>query len=272
MPCGAGKTLGMKVWLAAAWELGTGISVAVSACQIEALCQIKDDLIKFGVPEAGIGLRHSYGGAVRWPDTGEADRPFMLVSHARIRGRRDQELFREHRGKPRSLLIWDESLLATQADSMSWLSVEAGAAVTLGMLCLESPLRRALAGALHELCAEVDRQRQSKGTTPNTFRLLADVDLQEARAELQGLRCRDALQRASVDTMRGLLRLAQGPVSVALPGGGASNDGLIYYSPAIDPELRNIAVLCRRRSNFEPPCRLNIEPGVEADVEMVGCG
>jgi acetyl esterase/lipase len=29
---------------------------------------------------------------------------------------------------------------------------------------------------------------------------------------------------------------------------------------------------CRRRFNFEPPCRLNIEPGVEADVEMVGCG
>ncbi len=29
---------------------------------------------------------------------------------------------------------------------------------------------------------------------------------------------------------------------------------------------------CRRRSNFEPPCRPNIEPGAEADFEMVGCG
>jgi hypothetical protein len=29
---------------------------------------------------------------------------------------------------------------------------------------------------------------------------------------------------------------------------------------------------CRRRSKSEPPCRLNIEPGVEADFEMVGCG
>jgi hypothetical protein len=29
---------------------------------------------------------------------------------------------------------------------------------------------------------------------------------------------------------------------------------------------------CRRRSKSEPPRRLNIEPGVEADVGMVGCG
>ena len=32
------------------------------------------------------------------------------------------------------------------------------------------------------------------------------------------------------------------------------------------------AVACRRRSKSEPPRRLNIEPGVEADVGMVGCG
>ncbi|HEV6967655.1 MAG TPA: hypothetical protein VK305_19835, partial [Roseateles sp.] len=29
---------------------------------------------------------------------------------------------------------------------------------------------------------------------------------------------------------------------------------------------------CRRRSKFEPPCRPNIEPGAQADFEMVGCG
>ena len=32
------------------------------------------------------------------------------------------------------------------------------------------------------------------------------------------------------------------------------------------------AAKCRRRSKFEPPCRLNIEPGVEADFCGVGCG
>ena len=29
---------------------------------------------------------------------------------------------------------------------------------------------------------------------------------------------------------------------------------------------------CPRRSKFEPPCRPNIEPGVEADFSRAGCG
>jgi hypothetical protein len=32
------------------------------------------------------------------------------------------------------------------------------------------------------------------------------------------------------------------------------------------------ALACLRRSKSEPPCRLNSEPGVEADAVMVGCG
>jgi hypothetical protein len=31
-------------------------------------------------------------------------------------------------------------------------------------------------------------------------------------------------------------------------------------------------LVCPRRSKSEPPCRLNIEPGVEADLSLVGCG
>ena len=31
-------------------------------------------------------------------------------------------------------------------------------------------------------------------------------------------------------------------------------------------------LVCRRRFKSEPPCRSNIEPGVTADFEMVGCG
>jgi hypothetical protein len=31
-------------------------------------------------------------------------------------------------------------------------------------------------------------------------------------------------------------------------------------------------LVCRRRVKFEPPCRLNFEPGVDAGVVMSGCG
>jgi hypothetical protein len=34
----------------------------------------------------------------------------------------------------------------------------------------------------------------------------------------------------------------------------------------------NMKTACRRRSKSEPPRRPNIEPGVEADFERVGCG
>jgi hypothetical protein len=30
--------------------------------------------------------------------------------------------------------------------------------------------------------------------------------------------------------------------------------------------------LCRRRLNFDPPCRSNIDPGMGAAVGMSGCG
>ncbi|OYY25690.1 MAG: hypothetical protein B7X79_12195 [Acidovorax sp. 17-64-282] len=54
--------------------------------------------------------------------------------------------------------------------------------------------------------------------------------------------------------------------------------------PPLPPETESLALVrvcrlrrygllgCPRRSKFEPPCRLNIEPGVEADFERVGCG
>ena len=38
------------------------------------------------------------------------------------------------------------------------------------------------------------------------------------------------------------------------------------------PALRNIGIDCPRRSKFEPPCRPNSEPVINADRMRVGCG
>jgi len=64
---------------------------------------------------------------------------------------------------------------------------------------------------------------------------------------------------------------------VAVP---ARHPILVHRRIPLDEVLRYPLVLChpeicegcRRRSKSEPPCRLNIEPGVEADVSRVGCG
>jgi len=39
---------------------------------------------------------------------------------------------------------------------------------------------------------------------------------------------------------------------------------------AIHLALHHMA--CRRRSNIDPPCRSNIDPGMDADRMTVGCG
>jgi hypothetical protein len=61
LPTGMGKTQSIVAWCAALHELGySDVSVAVAAGKVEALCQLKRDLIVNGVPPEAIGLIHSY--------------------------------------------------------------------------------------------------------------------------------------------------------------------------------------------------------------------
>ena len=62
---------------------------------------------------------------------------------------------------------------------------------------------------------------------------------------------------------------------------GICPEGTMYSYPDTDDNFRvvspngfecTMSSECRRRSKSEPPCRPNIEPGVEADFELVGCG
>jgi hypothetical protein len=61
-------------------------------------------------------------------------------------------------------------------------------------------------------------------------------------------------------------------LAASCPGGRGpevwiKRDDLLGFSPGGNKTRK-----CRRRSKSEPPCRPNIEPGVEADFELVGCG
>jgi len=46
--------------------------------------------------------------------------------------------------------------------------------------------------------------------------------------------------------------------------------GLVTGMPALC--VQGLIYSCRRRSKFEPPCRLNFEPGWNADRVGVDCG
>lgn len=127
---GMGKTESVVALIKAIHELGLDhVSILVCQSKVEGLCELKRKLIAMGVPEDRIGLIHSYGydpakvsnlpeGYASMPSTPKVDhRQFQLVTHNRVKGGGDISKFNTYRDEPRSLAIWDESLLVS--DSLS---------------------------------------------------------------------------------------------------------------------------------------------------------
>ena len=52
----------------------------------------------------------------------------------------------------------------------------------------------------------------------------------------------------------------------------ASWFGLRYAKPIALPVPVPAVIQCPRRPNFDPPCRSNIDPGMDTDREAVSCG
>jgi glycerol uptake facilitator-like aquaporin len=60
-------------------------------------------------------------------------------------------------------------------------------------------------------------------------------------------------------------------LAAAFPGVGIGLHG-VSLAFGLTVLTMAYAIGCRRRSKSEPPRRPNIEPGVEADFDRVGCG
>ncbi|OZB44879.1 MAG: hypothetical protein B7X46_07010 [Thiomonas sp. 15-66-11] len=54
--------------------------------------------------------------------------------------------------------------------------------------------------------------------------------------------------------------------------GLASQKGLLRASDLDAIDAPRVVLTCGRRSNIDPPCRSNIDPGMEADRVMVDSG
>lgn len=239
LPCGSGKTLSIVAWITAQYQLGLGLSVAVAAQQIESLCQIKSELVAAGVPESLIGIRHTKGTAARYPDTGEADLPIMLGSHSRIQGSLEMPSFCRHRGMPRNLLIWDESLVSSETTTLD----VHDAVSALNHFCVvgDKPL---LTSVLQRLQTKVDEERalQRAGGEPSIFTLLGPEERDAAIHELGFSYC-SGFGWAALDTAMHALRQLGCPVSVLDVGKGATGLVLMRCRVVVDPALENIAVL-----------------------------
>lgn len=145
LACGGGKTLMAKSWIAAVHETGKPYSVTYAASEVEALCQMKRDLVsEFGVPAETIGLLHSYAhdpdkaanrvpGYASEPVTPDSElhsKQFLLCTHSLVQaGKAALARYNTYgpERKPRTLILYDESLLVSDAWSLQVKNVEHGA-------------------------------------------------------------------------------------------------------------------------------------------------
>lgn len=131
---GMGKTESVVALMTAIHQLKLDhVSILVCQSKVEGLCELKRKLIAKGIPEDKIGLIHSYDydeaklvsgvvpeGCASMPSTSKAEqRQFQLVTHNRVKGVRDILEFNTYNDNARSLVIWDESLLASDAYSIT---------------------------------------------------------------------------------------------------------------------------------------------------------
>jgi len=238
--CGLGKTQSVIALCEALHELKRDdISVAVAASKVEALCEVKRDMLLAGIPESRVGLLHSYGDKASLPATEDNDsRPFLLCTHNRIKGNGPVARFNTYRGQPRSLIVWDESLLVSDARALSYVQLKAALGYASAYL-KDSAAVAYLDHALSLLGAELQRQ---KDTGVGTAR---PVQLPEIDGETIAKFKRELTPSTVIDIaepLRSLLEMATQPLRAVYTTGRESS-GLISYDIAVPPELENIAIL-----------------------------
>lgn len=234
---GCGKTSAIVAWITALYQLGLEhVSVSVAASKVQALCDIKDALIAHGVPEHLIGLKYAHCPEATQPSTGNEDRRFQLVTHARVRGGTDQSLFMEHHGQPRALMIYDETLFRADAFPVDFKELRKKlAAFVEDVRGLKNEADyQGVIGYLRQAVELIEQHSASPSATPQTFTLPAlDQVTWDGYRALVG----DAYEWA---ILRQFLDISQDELRVTSTGQGT---GVIWYQIAIPKALSNVLIL-----------------------------
>jgi hypothetical protein len=245
LPTGMGKTSAIAAFVATLHKLDIDAAVCVAASKVEALCDLKRDFMRLGVPPQKIGLKHTLVDASE-PSTSDRSFPYQLVTHARVRGGgHDFQLFGRHDGKPRALLIYDETMFRSDVLGLDALTVDSalGALRPLAEAAPESAL--SLAYGYLAQCNEavktalVHLQETSDSTGQGVAVEFEALEPLAIRGYAQALRAA-RIPRSQVDTLEDLLDISQEPLRVVAAG---SNRGVIWVSEAVPRELRNVVVL-----------------------------
>jgi hypothetical protein len=246
LPTGMGKTTAIAAFTAAMARLERPEALAVAASKVEALCSLKRTLIDLGVPPDRIGLRHSLLTASE-PSTGNASYHFQLVTHQRVRSGRDVDfrLFGFHEGRPRSLLIYDETMFRSHVLSVDARTVRSALGALLPYIegDRDQTLRLAFdylntASKAIDAAATTlkDADDPHSSGTEVTLDDLTDVQQEAYAKAIQASR----LASMYVEALENLLTISQEPLRVVTT---AQGDGVVWIADAIPRDLRNVVVL-----------------------------
>jgi len=239
LPTGMGKTTAIIAWVATlvACRLDH-VSVAVACSKVEALCQMKRDMIACGVDPKRIGLIHSYANASE-PSTVGEDRQIMLVTHARVRDGDKLAEFSHHTGKPRDLMLYDESLVTTDSIGLAVRDLKGCVGYLASKFEDSEPHQAPLAYLRACLSTIKDKLTDLTGGADVPEGQEAIIDL-PVLTYAQREAFKVTLGKAQV-VMSGvnLLDIASEPIRVINTGNG----GVVSYTVAVPRELENILVL-----------------------------
>jgi hypothetical protein len=254
LPCGMGKTSGVRSYLRTIAALGLDHSVTVACSKVEQLCRLKRELIKEdGVNPNLIGLAHSYEvdavrardgiqGYASEPSEGH-DRQFLLVTHARVRVNDQGHARSWVSTRQDDLVFYDESLIVGQALTLPLLTDD-GKSLLGDCASFETTLH-----LKEEHRPAVEWIKLAVKTFYDAAKLLTSdqvvVVTPPALTEEQAashLRLRP-LAAANYPRLASFIEQARDGVSFRVFLDRTSNRSLVSYTISVPAEIRNVIVL-----------------------------
>ncbi len=253
---GMGKTESLVALVTAINQLKMSkVSIMICQSKVEGLCELKRKMIAMGVPEEKIGLIHSYNydqakldgkgypteeGYASLPSTSiEEHRQFQLVTHNRIRGDGNLASINTYDGQPRSLAVWDESLLASDALAINHKELRKAISDfdidyedSQKYSALNSYLKESLAIIRHE------QKSQADGNMPTKL-MVPEVD-PETRLLYKKLISQIRNSKSYGETLATLLDISDSDIRVLHTSQGS---GIVSYTISVPRELDNVIIL-----------------------------
>jgi hypothetical protein len=251
---GMGKTQSVLAFCATLYQRGfSSVSILICQSKVEALCDLKRQLLAVGASEDAIGLMHNYkydpeavdpqgrplDGYASLPSTNNpSGHQILLVTHQRIRGQKLDQ-FNIFKGRSRSLCIWDESLIASdvqflllkdlRADTASW-SVH----VEDHLNC--QPVLRYLNDCVSRLQGALE---ETKAGSPNVIVELLSLIEDERKTYIEIIKSHGPDEGLAKARLIQLLDMVKTPVRVV----HSKDEGIVQYTITVPPELDRVVIL-----------------------------